>query len=364
MQKKIIALAVAGLVSGAAFAQTNVTVYGRADLGYTYSKSDIKKFQGIENGQSPNGGSSYLGVQGEEALGNGLKAIFKFEWGTDIDMATSLSTDRQKYVGLAGGFGQARIGQISSPRDQWMGATGAMGVNGYEAINLFVHANLMPLTNPSRWGNAIAYNSPSFSGVELLAMYSFGEKVSAANGDKISTTDAGRLGLGIKYANGPLYLAANYLKRAKDDTVAVPFNPGTGAAAVAAGLDGAKGWALGGSYDFKVVKLYANYFSEKVDHKTATKNKDTAWSLGVGVPVSSAGTVLAEYAQYKNSAYNGDNKAKGYTVGYKHVLSKRTSLYAYATRVSNDDNISAGWTKTAERGENQTTFTTGIQHLF
>ena len=34
MQKKIIALAVAGLVSGVAFAQTNVTVYGAIDVAY------------------------------------------------------------------------------------------------------------------------------------------------------------------------------------------------------------------------------------------------------------------------------------------------------------------------------------------
>ena len=37
MQKKIIALAVAGLVSGAAFAQSNVTVFGIVDMGYQYS---------------------------------------------------------------------------------------------------------------------------------------------------------------------------------------------------------------------------------------------------------------------------------------------------------------------------------------
>jgi predicted porin len=37
MQKKLIALAVASLASGAAFAQTNVTIYGIADAGYVYS---------------------------------------------------------------------------------------------------------------------------------------------------------------------------------------------------------------------------------------------------------------------------------------------------------------------------------------
>ena len=34
MQKKIIALALTGLVSGVAFAQTNVTIYGTLDMAY------------------------------------------------------------------------------------------------------------------------------------------------------------------------------------------------------------------------------------------------------------------------------------------------------------------------------------------
>ena len=55
MQKKIIALAVAGLVSGVAFAQTNVTVYGAVDAAYTYSKQGDAKFSGIESG-GQNGG--------------------------------------------------------------------------------------------------------------------------------------------------------------------------------------------------------------------------------------------------------------------------------------------------------------------
>ena len=41
MQKKIIALAVAGLVSGAAFAQTNVTVYGTLDMAYVHQSDSV-----------------------------------------------------------------------------------------------------------------------------------------------------------------------------------------------------------------------------------------------------------------------------------------------------------------------------------
>jgi predicted porin len=37
MKKKLIAMAVAGLASSAALAQTNVTMYGVLDLAYVYS---------------------------------------------------------------------------------------------------------------------------------------------------------------------------------------------------------------------------------------------------------------------------------------------------------------------------------------
>ncbi|MBK8524551.1 MAG: porin, partial [Betaproteobacteria bacterium] len=40
MQKKVIALAVAGLVSGAAFAQSNVTIYGQMDMAYERSSTN------------------------------------------------------------------------------------------------------------------------------------------------------------------------------------------------------------------------------------------------------------------------------------------------------------------------------------
>jgi predicted porin len=46
MQKKLIALAVASLASGAAFAQTNVTIYGIVDAGYVYSWGDPGRVAG------------------------------------------------------------------------------------------------------------------------------------------------------------------------------------------------------------------------------------------------------------------------------------------------------------------------------
>jgi predicted porin len=409
MQKKIIALAVAGLVSGAAFAQSNVTLYGRLDLGYTYSKTDYRKFQGIENGNGLGGGGNRVGVRGEEALGNGLKAVFEVEWEFAADKGEGLITPRWAYAGLAGKFGQVRLGRIRTPGDVWTGVSAVNGFSGYEPVNLF-RAKMDNIAG--RWDDSVAYYSPNFSGLDFMAIYSFGEKVNGeknSNGsysnnntcgsntnvypnvprdcDSADTSDAGKFGLGVRYANGPLNLVASYHARVDDDS-ARRLDPVTGNYSDHGW--GRKGWIIGGAYDFKVVKVYANYMRTKANHDglatTADSgtDKQTAWSLSVSVPVSSAGTVIAQYAQYKdylnagsNGRFSGANliptnnsvgdpghKAKGYTIGYNHTLSKRTSLYTYLVRIDNDRGIHAGWDKTGVTGEDQTIFTAGLLHHF
>ena len=395
MQKKIIAIAVAGLVSGAAFAQSNVTLYGRADLGYTYSKSDFRKFQGVDNGMGIGGGSSRIGLMGEEALGGGLKAVFRFEWGLNADIGEGPVGARFTYVGLAGSFGTVTLGRIGAPSDTYFPPTSPWGIGApIEPIGLFRdnRANMQDrIIGTARWDNSIAYASPKFSGLDFMAIYSFGEKVNGSknttgsetgsyvcadstataprNCVSADTTDASALGLGVRYANGPLYLTAAYQAKADDDSVKSWTNPGNRGY-------GAKGLGVGGAYDFKLVKVYANYFRAKANHDGRAiapgsgSDKQTAWSLSVGVPVGSAGTVVAEYAAYKdylNRTVNGraaGHKAKGYALGYRHNLSRRTSLYAYVTRIDNDRGINMGLAKTGVAGEKQTNVSLGIVHVF
>ena len=74
MKKSLIALAVLA-ASGAAMAQSSVTMYGVADLS-------LAKANGVSAQMSGNGvmnnGNSRLGVRGVEDLGGGLKASFNF----------------------------------------------------------------------------------------------------------------------------------------------------------------------------------------------------------------------------------------------------------------------------------------------
>ena len=143
MQKKIIALAVAGL-STAAIAQTNVTIYGVADVsaqGYNMSSSKALAGNGGEGtsyGRAGAGGafgmtnnSSLIGFKGTEDLGNGLKALFQIETnvaltgtsnssnGSNGNVANTTNSSfvsaRDSYVGLNSKYGTVLGGYLTTP---------------------------------------------------------------------------------------------------------------------------------------------------------------------------------------------------------------------------------------------------------
>jgi predicted porin len=388
MQKKVIALAVAaGLMSGAAFAQSNVTFYGVIDSDFTYSKAGYKKFSGIEDGGNA---GSRIGVRGEEGLGNGLKAIFEMEWAAKGSDAGALGGERHAWVGLSGNFGTVRAGLIPNVSDDWGGATSSNGIaETYPVNNL---RGKFGVVAGGAWNNAVSYYTPNFSGLDFGAVYSFGEQVSTRNPDgtvnKKDGADAGMLSLGARYANGPLTLIAVY-EAAADNAYNKTSNPGA---------FGTKGWMIGGAYDLKVVKVYANYFRAKANHGGLAKttaaadvgsDKQTLWSVGVSAPVSSAGTVMFEYGQYKDyyGGLVGSNEygtryvtydsalgapgsnVKAYGFGYRHSLSKRTMLYTSVSRYDRDKGLNGGvgnhgMNGSDTAGETQSNFQFGLVHNF
>ena len=116
MQKKLIALAVAGLVSTGAYAQSAVTVYGVADLSFD-SVSTSGGVAGAKTGSYTrvSSNSSYIGFKGTEDLGNGLKAVFQFENGVGADTGAMFNSARDTYAGLSGAFGDIKLGTLTTP---------------------------------------------------------------------------------------------------------------------------------------------------------------------------------------------------------------------------------------------------------
>src|ERR1700757_2985006 len=84
MKKSLLALAVLAAVSGAAFAQSSVTLYGKGDLGMTLDPGGPGKSVRLDSGVT---GGSRIGFKGVEDLGGGMKAAFQLETGYCADSA-------------------------------------------------------------------------------------------------------------------------------------------------------------------------------------------------------------------------------------------------------------------------------------
>ncbi|PKO55512.1 MAG: porin, partial [Betaproteobacteria bacterium HGW-Betaproteobacteria-21] len=143
MQKKLIALAVAGLMSAPVFAQSNVTIYGIVDMGYKNLGNNVNSAVGnrsaIDSGQYS---GSRLGFRGTEDLGNGLKASFVLETGINVDNGGfnqgNTAFARQSFVALSGGFGTVALGRQYTPQHILMSAVDPFG-NGTsgEVVNIW-----------------------------------------------------------------------------------------------------------------------------------------------------------------------------------------------------------------------------------
>src|SRR5574343_2085912 len=265
MQKKIIALAIAGLASTAAFAQSNVTIYGRMDLGGVYRDGNSGGVNGVEGKYeiaSGVGSGSRIGFKGVEDLGNGLKAVFQSEFGIAIDQVSGSSsaswTNRTSYVGLTGGFGTVVAGRLDGVR---------YGVfNTFDPFAGGTIGNFTQMTiQVDRADNAIAYISPNFSGFGLVLAYSSntaGAENKANNGDAQLHTIMGT------YDNGPISARLDYEE------------------VILTGQSERKTqvMTLAGSYDFGVVKLSA--LVDQIKGGTnAAPIKEQAWLIGAKAPV-------------------------------------------------------------------------------
>ena len=325
MKKSLIALAVLA-ASGAAMAQSSVTLYGVADAAVTYVNG-LDNWTGLDSGANK---TSRLGFRGVEDLGGGLKANFVLEGGFNLDTGDGKSggaTDsgfqfkRQSTVGLAGNFGEVRLGREltaafnATARYDVFGSVG-LGYSRLWADGDVVdaNANASAVTTNQRISNALTYVSPSFSGFKVGVNYGFGE---TTNGN----SDSSYMGAGLMYDNGPLSLGLG-LER---------LNNGANSVAVS-DIDA---WSLGGSYDFGVAKLLAGYRESKVDRATG-ENKRLGYYVAATAPVG-AGTVRVSYNRYENELANVKGKADQFAIGYVYGLSKRTSVYGTYAYLKNKD---------------------------
>lgn len=323
MQKKLIVLALAGLASSAAFAQTNVTIYGVVDVFGTYQ--DASNRSGDQSLSALNAGGlsgSRLGFKGEEALGNGLKAIFTYEFGTldPTSNANGIGGTRQAFVGLSGNWGTVVAGKLQTVGYDWGVKYDTFGAAAFSPIGIATNGDGMSIsgnrTDLSRQPNTIAYISPNWTGFSLKTHYSFGEEV-VTDSNIIGNNRAQSIfGIGGYYDNGPLSIGLVY-----HGIYAAETN--------AANVDRDQNeWGIGASYDFKFLMLKASYQQATTENGNiggGDYDRD-AWAIGAGIPIGANGKVNLAFGQSI-----GDAKANIFGIDYEHSLSKRTTAYVGGT---------------------------------
>jgi predicted porin len=335
MKKSLLALAVCGSFMSVASAQSNVTIYGIVDLGFSHDNnggtagSVSRLDSGVLNG-------SRLGFMGTEDLGGGLSASFTLENGFAADNGTLAQGGRlfgrQSWLGLNGGFGSVRFGRQMTPVyassvtfDPFVDALAG------DSARLFNYSG-------SRIDNAISYNYDA-NGIRGQLMYGFGETAGNTSANRSIAALAG-------YKNGPIDVVLTY----------------TGTNDATGNVTG-KTTMLGGNYNFGPAAVYAAYAWNKdvvAPSGAVAAGADSRNALlGVAVPFG-AGTFKASWIKLSDKAVaNAD--ANQIAIGYVYDLSKRTALYTSFSRTAND---SGAKYNTDTGGATDKLFDVGIRHKF
>ncbi|MDO8252719.1 MAG: porin, partial [Rhodoferax sp.] len=202
----------------------------------------------------------------------------------------------------------------------------------------------------SRVNNSIAYTSPVFGGFSGAFVAGLGE-------NKTATVDANQnLSLHVKYAAGPILVGYAHQSQKVQNGSAASTSATTGVftpAVAATGTDTTKYNLIAGSYDFGVVKLVAGFNRAEVSDK-----KDNEYQLGLNAPIGTSANVAIGYTKSKGEVAGATtSNGKGYNVVGYYDLSKRTRLYAAASRTIADNDAGVDTAKT-------TTVGMGLRHNF
>lgn len=319
--RSIYAAAMAASLSVPAFAQSGVTLYGTLDAGIVLRgggdglvTSPGKRYE-VASGMGA--GGSRFGFKGSEDLGGGLATFFEIEWGFDSDngsgdkdIASGSLQARHAYVGLTGNWGTALIGRVDGARatvtkefDPFQGS----GVGNYGTNSLGI----------SRANNAVAYISPTWNGLSLLAAYT---------NQAIGNEGPANVGDIRIYALIPSFTMGSFTVKYDHEEL---WNAKTGNPRLKVNV-------LAASYDFGVAKVFGILDKVKRDVVANGPLDDLrGYLLGVTAPVSASGLVKASWVRRDRRNVNDQCDQVG--VGYQHNLSKRTYLYVDYAQINNNN---------------------------
>lgn len=424
MKKSLLAVAAIGAFASAAQAQSSVTVYGILDVGYVGGNTRLAE-GGTTNSVTKATGNTFgngaestsrLGFKGVEDLGGGTSAFFTVELGLDPTSTTSgfknsaTTENRQSFAGLKkNGVGDFAIGTQYTVLHNSVAATDAGGTNnilgdmiytsgtgaGTPSADNNLQRNIAFAAGQSytiRSQNALTLNTDTFAGFKgrgIIIMNNANSTQTTfanSNGYSGGTNNQNGWGLGLDYTWNKLFVTAAMqqlsAKNAYNETGATAAQS-FGAANInifGAGQASSLGtnvkdnqYYVGATYDFGILKAYAQYINRKVtaQQDTGYYAKRTGEQIGVRSFITPTIEAWAQGGLGKMTTFGSANPAANLTswqVGSNYYLSKRTNLYAIYGQVGTS-NVSYSGTDTNAMNRNPSSFNAsnyavGLRHTF
>jgi len=362
MKTSYFALAVMGFGPCALSAQaqtgSNTTVYGVLDAGIVAERGCISDCTSTKVSGGVASGSR-LGVQGREALGNDVAAVYTLEAGVLNDTGQSDQDGRlfgrQAYVGLDSRLGALTLGRQYNP--QYLALTDVAdpfkgGMAG-SASNLAGYS-------VKRYDNTVKYVTPALRGISASAIYSFGETAySSANNRAYGATigySAGAVNISVSHQRkNSLILATSSAPSidmsARNTLVAANVDLGVATAFAAVGVNkgyGSSPWDPSNAYSSLALSM------------SSSDSRDTL--LGVSVPVGGF-KLLASYV-HKDDLDLANRDATQFAVGLTYSLSKRSDFYASYAKIHNKNGAQYTVGNASDAGRGDSAFNMGFRHGF
>lgn len=362
MKKSLIALAVAGAFV-APVAMADVTIYGQANVSVDQlNNGRVTNAQGAFHIASD---QSRIGFKGAEDLGDGLSAIWQLEQQINFDTSATTASSaltgsggantlggRDTFAGLSSAsMGTVILGQHDTPYKMATRGLDVFADNVADNRSLMGQISVNTVaggygytTNDARLGNVIAYIAPAMSNVTLAVAYVAGAELSAGLAAATNVVNKGSASsLAAIYADGPIKASLSYQSITVGDTGTGTLSI-TNAAALGTG-DKLTAWKLGGGYTFDAFQVNAIYEknSSTIAAFTVDQSAQTKFYLA-GKYSFGSDAVKAAYTRAGNLGNGTNNGAKQFSLGYDHSLSKRTSVYALYTKLTNDTTGNYGLT--------------------
>ncbi len=310
MKKSLITIAAAAAMVAPAIVMADATLYGNIHLS-------INDFDTAEN-LDMTSNTSAIGVKGSEALGDGLKAIYKMEF--QVDAADSSGggnalTQRDIFVGLKGGMGTIKFGIMSSNYKQMGGKIDPLYRTRLEGRGFLGTQSSLHRGRgiaAGRQTNTVQYVSPKMGGIQLVL------------NTTVSGVDDETNGVGVRWSNKNILA---YLDWIDNDLVG----------------DATK---IGGRYKTKAFSAGLQY---ETAESAAGAEVDRIFLSGA-YNINKNNAIILTAGQIDP---DGGDETTGIAVAYNHKLSKMTNVYVgYGDRSSD------------AAGVDESLFTAGIKKKF